>query len=55
MPVRDVRTNKQFQKSVTMYVPVFAIASGEMIALSSSFETKRVGNRVLVFIKIWLL
>ena len=52
MPVGGVRTNKQFQKSVTMCVPVFAIASGEMIALSSSFETKRVGNRVLVFIKI---
>jgi len=27
-----------------MYVPAFAIASGEMIAWSSSFETKLVGS-----------
>ena len=44
MPVGGVRTNKQFQKSVTMYVPAFAIGSGEIIALSSSFETKLVGS-----------
>jgi hypothetical protein len=27
-----------------MYVPAFAIASGEMVASISSFETKRVGG-----------
>ncbi len=30
--------------SVTMYVPAFAIASGEMIASSSFFEMKLVGS-----------
>src|SRR4051795_6016744 len=29
---------------VTMYVPGFEMASGEIIALSSSFETKLVGS-----------
>ena len=48
MPVRGVRTKKQFQKSVTMGVPTFAIPLGEIIALSSSFETKVVGNTQLV-------
>ena len=44
MPVGGRQTNKQFQKSVTMCVPAFAIGSGEIIALSSSFETKLVGS-----------
>src|SRR5262245_63848187 len=30
--------------SVTTYVPAFGIASGEMVALRSSFETKLVGS-----------
>jgi hypothetical protein len=33
MPVGGGRTNKQFQKSVTMCMPAFAIGSGEIIAL----------------------
>jgi hypothetical protein len=30
--------------NVTVYVPALVIASGKMIASSSSFETKRVGS-----------
>jgi hypothetical protein len=33
-----------FAFSVTTYVPAVAITSGGMIALGSSFETKRVGS-----------